>query len=552
VLTGVFVFVAFATTVQPVGRGQIKATTGDLSGLLQAVEPAVLDTGWVRRYNGPGNSADRANAMQVDPAGNVFVTGHSITPQGTDCVTLKYDTDGNILWERSYRGSSDSMDVSVKLVLDGAGNVYVAGLSLFPTCDYFTLKYDNDGTLKWSRRYNGPGNRDDAPSGLAVDRAGNIYVTGYSDGVGTNRDFATLKYDSAGTLIWERRYDGPLSKSDSPSSVAVDSNFNVFVTGGAASDSIDSGEFGYIYIPEFATLKYDSSGNLLWTRLYKGPGHGIHFASAMKIDALGNACITGQSDGGLGAFYDYATLKYDPDGNLLWERRYDGPSHLFDEPFALQTDAVGNVYVTGTSGGGEMVTGRDFATVKYAADGTQLWVQRYTGPGAGYDDAVDLRVGANGMVFVTGKSPDSSLSNDYATLVYNADGILLWVSRYDGPAHRVDEPAAIGIDATGDVFVSGGSDGGSPTGWDFATVKYTPCACDWARGDVEQDGVIDVFDVILLIQISFIGYPIPDPDPLCPNDVSDVNCDGPTDVFDVLNLIDIAFRGAIACDPCGR
>ncbi len=338
---GLLALAVLTTAGWSAARGVTKVKMTDSSLSLRSLQPHSADTAWVRSYNGPGNSADRANAMQVDAAGSVYVTGQSHSLQGIDCVTLKYDTDGNLLWERHYRGPlDDTMNVPVKLVLDGAGNVYVAGWSLLPTYDYFTLKYDNGGTLKWHRRYNGPADGSDVLAGLAVDRAGNAYVTGYSAGVGTGTDFATLKYDSAGTLIWERRYDGPLSKDDAASAIEVDSSFNVFVGGGAATDSIDSGEFGYISTRDFATLKYDLNGTLLWTRLYSGAGHTNDAASAMQVDVMGNVCITGISDGGLGHFFDYATLKYDPDGNLLWERRYDGPSHLYDEPFALQTDAA--------------------------------------------------------------------------------------------------------------------------------------------------------------------------------------------------------------------
>ncbi len=80
----------------------------------------------------------------------------------------------------------------------------------------------------------------------------------------------------------------------------------------------------------------------------------------------------------MGTGYDYATLKYDSDGNVIWGRLYDGPAHTDDYDYAIALDAAGNVYVTGGSHG--IGTHRDYATIKYGPDGTQLWEKRYDGP----------------------------------------------------------------------------------------------------------------------------------------------------------------------------
>ena len=107
---------------------------------------------------------------------------------------------------------------------------------------------------------------------------------------------------------------------------------------------------------DYATLKYDPSGNLLWEKRYKGPGNGADGATAMAVDAAGNVYVTGES-GGVGSGLDYATLKYDASGNLLWEKRYNGPGNASDRATAIAVDAAGNVYVTGYSdGGGSGVT----------------------------------------------------------------------------------------------------------------------------------------------------------------------------------------------------
>nr|MBA3726504.1 hypothetical protein [Armatimonadota bacterium] len=88
------------------------------------------------------------------------------------------------------------------LAVDAAGNVYVTGFSNgaggFPN-DYATIKYDSNGNQLWVARYNGPGNSSDGASALAVDAAGNVYVTGTSYGAGTGDDYTTIKYVQGAT-----------------------------------------------------------------------------------------------------------------------------------------------------------------------------------------------------------------------------------------------------------------------------------------------------------------------------------------------------------------
>jgi len=104
-----------------------------------------------------------------------------------------------------------------------------------------TIKYSNAGAPLWTNRYNGPQNLDDWINGVAVDRAGNVFVTGESSGAGS---FATLAYSSAGVPLWTNRYDSGFGKA-----IAVDRNGNVFVTGGSWN--------GTNY--DWVTIKYSSS-----------------------------------------------------------------------------------------------------------------------------------------------------------------------------------------------------------------------------------------------------------------------------------------------------
>src|SRR4029453_19167782 len=77
----------------------------------------------------------------------------------------------------------------------------------------------------------------------------------------------------------------------------------------------------------------------------------------------GNVYVTGTSHGGLGAYDDYATIKYNSLGDTLWVQRYNGPGNAGDAATSIAVDGSGNVYVTGYSAGnGQM----DYATIKYS------------------------------------------------------------------------------------------------------------------------------------------------------------------------------------------
>ncbi|MCH8273174.1 MAG: SBBP repeat-containing protein [Armatimonadetes bacterium] len=468
-----------------VGFACIAAGLGVMSAAFGQVQEE-----WVARYNGPANLRDGATALALDSAGNVYVTGHSTgSGTGRDYVKFKYDPNGNLLWERRYNGPGNNRDRATALALDSAGNVYVTGVSTGSGTfgDYATLKYDSDGNLLWVRRYNGPANSDDYPIALAVDGAGNVQVTGRSWGGATGYDYATLRYDTDGNLLWVRRYNGAGNGFDFPTALAADGAGNVYVTG--ISEGSGTGD-------DYATLKYDARGSLRWVRRYNGPGNSDDVASALAVDSAGNVCVTGRSaDTPTGD--DYATLKYDANGNLLWVRRYDGPGSGSDIAVAVLLDGAGNVLVTGYSTGSG--TGRDYATLKYDANGNLLWEGRYDGPASHNDYARALAVDSAGNVYVTGRSVVSGTDNDYATLKYDSDGNPIWAIHYDGPGNDTDAATSLAVDSAGNVYVTGESEG-SGTDYDYATIKYVqatsvmPDSFTIIRGLLLSGGLPDLFD----------------------------------------------------------
>jgi hypothetical protein len=227
--------------------------------------------------------------------------------------------------------------------------------------------------------------------------------------------------------------------------MAVDGQGNVYVTGNSRGSGNGC---------NYATIKYSPDGKLLWGRRYNGPGNGSDYASAMAVDGQGNIYVTGRSDvPGAGTYC--LTIKYSPDGRRLWVRRYKGPEHNHGSR-ALAVDALGNVYIIGIEGYNDTPNS---VTVKYSPDGRRLWVRRYYSP-KGFYSPDSLAVDGQGNVYVNGLEGIYYSEAYSGTIKYSPDGQQLWA--------RCDIlgcfPRAMAVDPAGQVHVIGS----------YQLIKYSP------------------------------------------------------------------------------
>lgn len=404
---------------------------------------------WTQRYDGPDNSGDAAYALGVDGAGNVYVTGESFsTSTYSDWATIKYNSSGAQQWVQRYDGTGNYNDHAYDLAIDGAGNVYVTGRSYGSGSyyDYATLKYGNDGTQQWVQRYDGSGNDYDYALDLALDASGNVYITGYTYSSATRYDYATLKYNNAGVQQWVQTYNGPGNDYDIATVVAVDASGNVFVTGYSTGS-------GSRY--DFATIKYDNAGAQQWVQRNNGSGNDYDYGLGLDLDASGNVYVAGYSYVP-GASYDYVAIKYNNAGTQQWLQSYNGPANGSDYAAwkAFDVDASGNVHLAGFSYGGNN-NGYDCATVKWNSAGVKQWEARYLGPGGSLDFAAAIAADTAGNVYVTGSSYAVGTGYDYLTLKYSDTGSLLWHQRYNSSGSATNEPFDLAVDLAGNVYVTG-------------------------------------------------------------------------------------------------
>ncbi len=372
---------------------------------------------WLQRYNGPANGDDISSgldALAVDDSGNVYVVGYSMGIGGnSDFVTLKYNTNGVQQWAETYNGAADANDFGRAISLDASGNVYVTGSSIESgtSTDYATIKYNNNGVQQWVSTYNGTGNSYDFVYAIAVDDGGNSYVTGSANGTGSSDDCVTIKYNTDGVQQWAETYNGSANGGDTGYSICLDSSGNVFVTGGSAGSGTSS---------DYLTIKYNSAGVQQWASTYNSGGSSYDYANCIDVDNSGNAYVTGTfaySEGGTSD--NYGTIKYNSTGDEQWVRIYDGPEGILDNANSITVDENGNSYIIGSIDGGSASFNQNLALVKYNTDGVQQWVQIYNGVANSNDAGLDVVLDTDGNIYVAGGCTGVGTSMDYLVIKYS-------------------------------------------------------------------------------------------------------------------------------------
>lgn len=445
------------------GFGGVTSSIATLTVLTNAQPPPFQ---WVNSVAGAAD--DVAESVKVDAAGNAYVAGFfsapisfgntNLSPVGfIDAFVAKYDPRGVCMWARRPGGRS--------VALDPAGNVLVSGeyfgtVAFGPTiatsaggADIFLLKYDNAGTLLWSRQFGGT--QDDNGSRVATDAAGNIYVAGdfrLSVAFGTNTltsaggsDFYLLKFDPSGMLLWARQAGG--AGNESNARVAVDAAGNALVTGAFQGTALfGTNALVSVGANDVFIAKFDPAGNVLWARQAGGSGEDL--GNELTVGSAGSVFVAGEFTGlagfgatnlnGLGGT-DAFVAQYDAAGALvrLWQIGSAGE----DRARGVGVDAAGNLHVHGeftgtltyrglpiTSAGG----GRDLFVLKTDGAGNPIWLKRAGGAGA--DISGNLALAPNGDVLLTGATVgNASFDNLSLASVGGSDVYLTKIPASLGP-----------------------------------------------------------------------------------------------------------------------
>ncbi len=281
-----------------------------------------------------------------------------------------------------------------------------------------------------------------------------------------------IAYNSAGNALWSRSFDG----FDADDSHGLDMSLNclgdIYVVGPTLVNHVSC----------FNLIRCSIQGDSIWARTYNGPVNHSATPWALVSDSVGNVYITGNSDGP-----SWATLKYNRDGNLLWTSIYTGHPDL--TPMDVQKialDGEGNVIVLGVTRDrfGEWIP--NLTTIKYDNDGSQLWAATYDSISYSFYDAVHMAVDHSGNILINATSmKQGDLYSRPVIVKYLPNGDTAWVRAYG----EADNPEGlnyfIALDSVGYVYLAGPTYIIDSLNYDLLIVKYTP------DGDVSWAGTYD-------------------------------------------------------------
>ena len=391
----------------------------------------------------------------LDNSDNLIIVGNTYTTgQEENVWIVKYDPEGTLLWQYEYNYASNGRDYATNVVTGTNGDIFVTG-SIFNavsnTFDFLTLKLAANGTLLWTATHDA-NNFDDVAADIALDNNGNIYVTGGSQVSTTDWNYTTIKYNSSGTLLWSQQYDYA-NLRDVAVNIEVEGN-NVIVTGASANTPQEW---------DYATVHYDDNGILQNTERTASGITGFDQPMDMVQDDNGFIYITGRGTQN-GTNYDIQTVKLSSTLNVEWVVNFDGEG--FEDGAAdLELDAFKNVFIVGLTQNSNLTT--DLLVVKYDELGNELW-RRTRSSETGNAKATAAKVNPDGSIIVTGEVQNGT-QIDFITLKYDVNGRLQWEQRYDSGTQE-DRPQNVETDSEGNIYVTGTSDNGASS--TYTTIKY--------------------------------------------------------------------------------
>ena len=418
---------------------------GQSSDTAVATVTALTSGTWGARIG--STDSDAAYAVAVDATGAVFVGGTfngTVTLGGftlrsagyTDWYLAKFDASGNVIWAKAFGGLSDDYLESVAVDADGdlvvvgrfGGQASLGGTALVANgpVDMAVAKYrGSDGAHIWSKRFGGA--YDDNANAVAVDAAGNVYMTGYFRGVvdfgggalrvpfDSDLDVFVTKLDPNGNHLWSKNFTN--SGNDRGYGIATDGDSVAVV--GSFSNAITIGTIRLVaanaMTDAFVMNLAAADGTPAWAR-QMGATDGNEGAYGVAIDASGNVDVCGYAIkpvdfgggvlGALGMSDGWVASYRGTTGAHLWSRRIGGMGN--DYAYSLTIAPDGGVLVAGSFEGAAGFGGATLAPVgagdayvaKYTSTGAPVWARQIGGNAS--DVGQELAVDATGHAVLAG------------------------------------------------------------------------------------------------------------------------------------------------------
>lgn len=402
-----------------------------------------------------GTDSEVVEGLVVAPDGSRYVGGSTRSfgsnPPRLVIFVLKFAADGTLAWQRTWEGpaivgNDEARDVAVA----PDGSVYVTGSTTGVAGDVVLLKFDAAGTLVWQRAWGGAGTENG--QGVAVGADGSVYVTGSTTSFGAGGgDLFVVKLGPDGTLLWQRTWG--TDAGEGGDGVAVAGDGNVYVVGTIPRP-------GAVVGANVALLKLDPAGNLIWQRTYAA-GEIVDARGGLTVAPDGSIYVAGvlQELKSNSVVMDAVLLKFAPDGSLVWDRGWGGRNG--EETGGVAVAADGTVFLAGSTA--SFGVAPDDAFVVQVQPGGRA-TDAMTWGGAGLDKGEDIGIAPDGAIVLAGTAE----APPYAFLRASAK-----TSRLRGTLATPAVPLSVAAGAVGDPAGVAGTPNGSLTfagGFDAALV----------------------------------------------------------------------------------
>jgi len=341
---------------------------------------------WQRTWGANNTDIDDAYAIALDSQKDVYVVGDSphLGSTGTSAIIIiKYDPNGKELWERSWDGPA--ADYASGMALDSAGNIYVSGYTKSygnGGYDALLVKYNKDGSYIWNKTWGTTLN--EQANGIAIGTDDSIYLGGQQLVSGSNYDVIILKYDMNGNRLWNKTWGN--ASQEIAYGVAVDSSGNLYAAGSCE------------YLPgahdSSLLVKFDTNGNYIWNRTW-GISTGYRYGRSICIHSLDEIYVVGDWSNVQTLFI----IKYNSSGSLTWSRTYSG---TYPEAHGVTCDAQGSVYLIG-------LNDIYYLVLKYNSTGTNIGTNTFSS-GSGFDIGYGICVDSQAYTYMTGVSGTSNVN----------------------------------------------------------------------------------------------------------------------------------------------
>jgi len=446
--------------------------------LLAASGAAQVRQDHVSLYSGDNSGQSYGSFVKTDKDGNYFVAGRSSGSKTKfDYALIKYSPSGTVLWERRFNGEANSYDEPFGLLVDKEGNSYITGASKYISnnklTECVTIKYNPEGQIQWINKFRNSYNLNSVGHSVTIDQEKNVYVAGYT-GDENSKDILLIRINIKGETVWDRSFDANFFSADYTDIIYLYKE-HIYVCGAAVTDNA--------YFQDYIILKYDINGNLIWQRDHNGTLNGFDIARAIFVDRSENIYVTGYTEN-KDTKLDITTMKLNKDGDIIWVTDFNGTGDGYDWPNHVLADDHGNVYVEGGSQNEREINPEcqtelgkcrnDATLIKYLPSGRIDWVRLYNGPDNMYDCLQGMTLDKENNIYVAGRShcEEAGSNDDIITMKFNTRGDRLWFMRYNSGTARLDYGNAVAVDDLGNVFTSGWSnDGGNNA---FIVIKYSP------------------------------------------------------------------------------